>query len=212
MVRALVWKEVRSCIPLSVAGLLFMLVFCGQMLSVAPHEPIRIFEDRETMLVLQMATILIGACLGLWQTLPESATGTAAFLVHTARNRTAILLAKATAGLGLYSLIFVLPLFVTAGLIVARSAYVLPLSWGDTAYLWIILWAGAAAYLASVAVGLRGLPWREGPRQLASTVVFGLGIGLGLQSPFLSWAVALLGATTVVAALWAWTGLRAREF
>lgn len=212
MFRALVWKEVRGCWPFALAALLAQLALCVNRLGAARFEPVKIFEEAEFVLVLQFITILFPVFLGFWQTLTESASGTAAFAFQTARNRKAILASKVAAGLALYGLAVVLPLVVTMAVIVGRSPYFLPLTWADTGYLWVILWAGGAAYLGALSIGISGLPWREGPRQIAGGVVFGLGILLGLESPFPSWAAAVLTATTLLGGAWAWVGFEAREF
>jgi hypothetical protein len=212
MFRALYWKELRASWPFAVVALLAQGILCATCLEEAPINPISVFEEPEILHLLEILSVGFGFFLGLWQTFPESAMGTTEFLVQTARSRTAIVGGKLAAGLTLMAAALFVPLFITAALIIRRSSYFIPLTWADAAYWGVICWSGGTAYVWAVAIGLRGLPWKEGVQQIAGAAVGLLGIYMALISPVLGWAVAILGVTTVLAAKWAWMGFGAREF
>jgi len=212
MFRVLYVKELRSAWPFAALALVVQGILCANRLEDASLDPIGVLEDHEFLHLLGILAVGFGLLLGIWQTFPESAMGTMAFLVQTARSRAAIVAAKISASATLIFASLIFPLLGTTALLIHRSSYFVPLTWSDTRYLWVICWAGIGANIGSVAIGIRGLLWKEGWRQACGAIVVLTAVILALAVPFLGWAIALLSGVTLLFLGWALTGLAVREF
>ena len=221
MFGALVWKELRdswmwglaALAALSWVAISFIVDFQPGLLrelDIFKSPPGRSSTDVGLLwIVLTSGSIMFGVALGIWQTVPESAAGTAAMLVHIAQGRRRVVGAKILAALLLFGAALFLPYFVTKELtswIERTSALPGRL---DVLHGYKLLVSGVAVYLGILAAGLRGLPWRQGLQPLAGLVVVAFGVAAALVTnrfePTLA-AVALSGGA------WAFSGFAAREF
>lgn len=212
MFRSLVWKELRDGWGFGLLALLWQVIGSVVLVREASRNPVGAFEIWDLQASIALVSIGFGTVLGLWQSVPEAVLGTDSFLAHTARVRARIVAAKMTAGLALVTVAIMLPLLAGVVTVLHLVEWIVPLGWADSRYLWITAASGYVAYLGALAVGLRGVPWREGVRQLVGAGVIGLGVAVALQSPFFGIAVASLVVTGGIAAVWAFTGYAAREF
>jgi len=212
MFLALYGKELRSIWRFGIPVVLAYGYWIAGLIMALYRDTTSTFEDSDRVLYLQITAISFGLVLGLWQTLPEMAMGTAPFLLQTARRREAILGAKLAAGFTLFGGLLAVPLALAVSWDIRWSTHYFPLGWGDSLYLWISVWAGACAYLGGLAIGVRGLWSGEVPRQLGGVLVFGLGIFLGLAFSDAIKASIALGVTTILSLAWLWSGYFAREF
>lgn len=212
MFKALLWKELRAGLPFALAALLAATLHAAHLVSEAPADPIGIFERSDAVFLPALLAIAFGIALGLWQTVPESSTGTAALLAHMAGRRASVVAAKMLAAAIFFAAALFLPLFIGAATIIARSEWVIPLGWSDTPYLWVLQAGGFVSYLGVLACGLRGLPWKEGFRQLGGLGVALVGVTAGFAVPWLGAAVATLAMTAILLGAWAFAGFATREF
>ena len=225
MFRALLWKELRSGWPVAALGLVF---FSWIALSIAKdfapgmmrefdvftnwtHSRVAFGELGGLGSMLAFFSISFGVLLGLWQTLPESLGGTAAFLVQTARSRERIVSAKIVAACILFAASVFLPAVLGIESVIRNNDWIIPLMWSDFGASWIALACGVIAYLGVLAAGLRGPPWREGFRQLSGLVVVAACIAFARSEWALDLTLGAMAACAGFAGLWAFTGFAGRD-
>lgn len=230
MFRALLWKELRACWILAVLFLLpmswivlsmvvdFQSWFLDKLdlfprwhLSVTP-----IFESDALLPPVAGLALVFGIFLGFTQgvieamtSVPTTGTSNAVFLVHTARSRGRILLAKMVAGIVLYASVVVLPMACAAAAVLSANQWYIPLQWSDARYLGIILLSGVVVYLVVLACSSRGQ--RQGQGILGAIVLLG-GVILAIFSPWFALAVVALATSAALAVLSAFLGFSTREF
>jgi hypothetical protein len=228
MFRALVWKEVRDCRLWALVMLLGSGWLAASMafdfeshllreidvFSFRGDTPIDPSRDDVLTAAVALCAVLFGAVLGLWQTIPESSSGTAGFFVHLARRRTRVAAAKLAAGLALFGGAVALPLVAGAALMIQRQTWLVPLGWSDFHAVWLTLGCGALAWLGCLAAGLREAPWRRPAEALAGVIVVGAAVmsALALRDHAFGLAVMMVTATATLAGVWLFSGLAAREF
>lgn len=220
MFRALVWKEIRAVrlwalISLLGSGWLALSMAFDfespllRELDVFHYHaswPIDVSRDDGLVASVAICAVLFGGVMGLWQTMPESAVGTAGFFVHLARRRSRVASAKLAAGALLFAGTVVLPIVIAAAW--------MPFGWSDFYALWLMLGCGALAYVACLAAGLRELPWKRAAESLSGLVVFGAVIvaAMAVVDSAFGTSVALVAGAAPVAIVWVFSGLAAREF
>lgn len=217
MFRALVWKEigaVRLWALISLIGsgwvaLSMAVDFESPLLrdlDVVRFHPSMAFDaSRDDVLVASVAVcaVIFGGVLGLWQTLPESSTGTAGFFVHLARRRSRVAAAKIAAGLLVFGGTTVAPIVVAAQAIGSGIDAI-----------GLMLAVGGLAYLACLAAGIRDVPWKRPAESLSGLVVFGAVVvaAIAADDEWFGTSVLLVAGAAPSALVWVFSGLAAREF
>ena len=111
--KTLIWKELRENVKVAALGLvIYTLLLLGQYSrpGQSPRDLGRLLTDGDFLTSTTWFCGLFGAVLGWLQIHNERRPDLWAFLCHRPITRTAIFLAKATAGLCLYVLAAGLPL------------------------------------------------------------------------------------------------------
>lgn len=215
MFGALVWKELRAVrlwalVSLIGSGWLAMSMavdFNSPLLRefdvFRSHALIDPSRDDVLLASVAICAVLFGGVLGLWQTLPESATGTAGFFVHLAHRRSHVAAAKLAAGLLVFGGTTVAPICAAAASLGS-----------DFHTLRLMLGCGGLAYLACLAAGIREVPWKRTAESLSGLVVFGAAIvaAITVAEHRFGASVAIVAVAAPVAVLWVFSGLAAREF
>ena len=209
MFRALVWKELRGAWPIALVGLGLQAIFAWAFWKTSAYSSIGLFRDDETLIVLGSFSMGTGVLLALWMTLPETIVGTSSLLVHLVRSRGRVVSAKVMAGLMLWGITSI-PILIVLAVVFASGRT--PFDLVHARYFLVILASGIAAFLAMLAAGLRGFPWKEGWAQLGGICAAAVGIWVTLALPWFGGAVLALAVTTAFCLAWAFTGLSVREF
>lgn len=210
MLRSLLWKELRTCWPFAAAALALQSVFSFLLVRQASRNYLHELDRDDTVMPVLFLSFGLGIALGLWQSLGEGFLGTDALLAHAARRRSRVVAAKLLAGTLLQAAAFWLPLGAGLAAFLARTQA--PLLWSDARYLWIVAGGGWIAYLGVLAAGLRGMPWREGGRQLLGLAALFVLVAVAVDGRRFDVAVGALAAGAAFAVAWAFSGFAAREF
>ncbi|MBI2931886.1 MAG: hypothetical protein HYY16_09560 [Planctomycetes bacterium] len=219
----LVRKELRSCWPFALVALLangWMAIslavdFESRMLrglDLFHRWSWGIYDEERLHSWVAAVAILLGVALALWQSVPESQSGVAAFLAHVARRRWRVVLAKVLSAVLLYAVSTWLPLILAMQVVVNSQAPDYPELWSHTLFIWVLLGCALTVYLGFLGACLRASTWSEGPRAVAGLVAVGLGALVAGASPWFGLAIGALIVTDVLALLWALAGFAAREF
>lgn len=223
MMRTLLWKELRGgwlcALPFAllmsatVVSVLFdskdpllsRLDFFPQARRLAWH----ILMSLDMVAYVAFSSMGLGVLLGVAQTVPESVVGTAPFFAHVVGRRGRILTAKIAIAMALFAATVLVPV----GIIVAAF-----LAWGGPAG-WSQLWkvslnfaAGVTLYFVVLAIGIRGVPWKEWVSKAGACFVVTASVFGALQNPDSPVAVSIMAVGAIVSAAWAVTGSATREF
>jgi hypothetical protein len=218
--KALIWKELRENLKVAAIGLLlFTVLTVGTTRSYssllrdiilgnrhAQDDWSRMQPLTSTPFLTETAwlCVLFGVLLGWMQIFNERNRDLRAFLIHRPTSPTRIFLAKAAAGLALYSLAAGLPLFGFVLWAWLPGHVAAPFEWGMVRPVFTLFLAGLAFYFAGMLVGLRQARW-YGSRTFGLALAAGIAFAAATAPPSSFWAVlaaAIVGGTVLATAAW----------
>jgi hypothetical protein len=135
------------------------------------RQPPMPFGDEEFIGLVLAGAAVLGAALGLWQTLFESFRGTWAFLKPRPMSLRGLLATKLSCGVFWIVLATGLPVLLLA-FHLAFGLTVRPFRWWMTTDVWVMWSLGITAYLAVFLCGLRDARWYVSRFWPAVAVVF----------------------------------------
>jgi hypothetical protein len=188
--KAILWKELHDNLKWGVAGLLVMAV--GLTYEIQHWRSSGIDS---IFTATRFGSALIGALLGLAQSIPENRGDRWGFLAHRPTSRSTLFLGKAIAGLILYAIATSLPTAVAVGWLLFPGHIPMPLDWHIILPCVADLLCGVVFYFAGLHTGMRDARW-FGTRafSMGAGVVCSVLSGTGLFSV----AVAIATTGTVV--------------